>query len=75
LHDAAAQSADGAAIFFFLGTFVRRPTSPFTLIWHRNGIGFRRTSGSRDFLEIDDDFVKSFFLSGLNRELIEPENC
>lgn len=26
-----------------------------------------------DFLEIDGDFTKSFFLSGLNRELIEPK--
>jgi len=36
---------------------------------------FARGVVPRVFLEIDGDSTKSFFLSGLNRELIEPKNC
>jgi hypothetical protein len=75
VDDPLAQNADSAAVSPFSGVPVGRPTLPFLLAWHRHGIGFRKRSGFVDFLEIDGDFGKSLFLSGLSQEIIHPRNC
>jgi hypothetical protein len=73
-NDPPAQGANRAAICLFSSTSVCWTVSPFLMAWHRDGIESRWKTGLVDFLGIDVDLTKSFFLSGLNQAMVERKN-